>query len=50
DIVGKGQAVVRFVPTGDNIADIFTKALSAEKHWKFCRAMGLRPHTSGSVK
>jgi hypothetical protein len=43
DIVGKGQAVVRFVRTDDQVADIFTKALSHEKHWRFTRAMGLVP-------
>jgi transposase InsO family protein len=41
DIVGKGQAVVRYVRTDDQVADIFTKALGHDKHWKFARAMGL---------
>ncbi|KAG5723407.1 hypothetical protein E4T56_gene14132 [Termitomyces sp. T112] len=50
DLVSKGQAVVRYVPTEDMVADIFTKALGHEKHWKFTKAMGLRLHTSGSVK
>lgn len=50
DLVAKGQAVVRFVPTDDMVADIFTKALGHEKHWKFTRAMGLRLRSSGSDK
>jgi hypothetical protein len=41
DIIGKGQAVVRYVKTDDQVADIFTKALPKDKHWKFCKAMGL---------
>ena len=50
DIVAKGQAIVRYVSTEDMIADIFTKALSKDKHWKFATAMGLRLRTSGSVR
>lgn len=50
DIVGKGLANVIFVPTDDNAADIFTKPLPFDKHWKFTRAMGLQLRTSGSVE
>ena len=50
DIVGKGQAVVRYVSTNDMVADILTKPLTYDKHWKFTHAMGLRLHSSGSVK
>lgn len=31
------------------VADILTKALLHEKHWKFIHAMGLRQHSSGSI-
>ena len=50
DLVAKGEAVVRYVPTEDMVADIFTKALPHDKHWKFTKAMGLRLPTSGSVR
>jgi hypothetical protein len=50
DIVAKGEAVVRYVSTHDMVADILTKPLSREKHWKFAKAMGLRFISSGSVK
>ncbi|PPQ82476.1 hypothetical protein CVT24_002389, partial [Panaeolus cyanescens] len=50
DLVANGHAVIRYVPTDDMVADIFTKALPHDKHWKFTQAMGLRPHSSGSVK
>ncbi|EGN99925.1 hypothetical protein SERLA73DRAFT_72698 [Serpula lacrymans var. lacrymans S7.3] len=32
------------------VADILTKPLTHEKHWKFSKAMGLRLHLSGSDK
>jgi hypothetical protein len=41
DIVGKGQAVVCYVNTNDQVADIMTKSLGHDKHWHFVRAMGL---------
>jgi hypothetical protein len=41
DVVGGGHAVVRYVPTDDQVADIFTKPLGREKHWRFTSAMGL---------
>lgn len=50
DIVATGQAVVLYVPTDDMVADILTKSLSHDKHWKFTKAMGLRLNTSGSVR
>ena len=50
DLIAKGEAIVRYVPTDDMVADIFTKALPHEKHWKFAAAMGLRLCSSGSVK
>ncbi|KAF9223297.1 hypothetical protein BS17DRAFT_705999, partial [Gyrodon lividus] len=48
DLVGKGEAIVRYVPTGDMVADILTK-LAKDQHWKFVKAMGLQLHSSGSV-
>jgi hypothetical protein len=50
DIIARGEAVVRYVSTHDMVADILTKPLSREKHWKFAHAMGLRFLSSGSVK
>jgi hypothetical protein len=50
DVVATNQAVVRYVSTNDMVADIFTKPLARDKHWKFTRAMGLRLASSGSVK
>ncbi|KAF8839361.1 hypothetical protein BDN67DRAFT_905732, partial [Paxillus ammoniavirescens] len=49
DLVGKGEAIVLYVPTGDMVADILTKPLVRDQHWKFIKAMGLRLHLSGSV-
>ena len=48
DLVGKGEAIVCYVPTGNMVADILTKPLVRDLHWKFVKAMGLRLHSSGS--
>jgi hypothetical protein len=48
DLVATGEAIVRYVPTTDMVADILTKGLGHEKHWKFACAMGLRLRSSGS--
>ena len=48
DLVGKGEAIVRYVPTRDMVADILTKPLMRDLHWKFVKAMGLWLHSSGS--
>ncbi|KIJ05837.1 hypothetical protein PAXINDRAFT_30475, partial [Paxillus involutus ATCC 200175] len=50
DLVGKGEAVIHYVPTDDMVADILTKPLVQEQHWKFVRGMGLRMRSSGSDK
>jgi hypothetical protein len=41
NIVGKGQVMVCYVNTNDQVANIMTKSLSHDKHWHFVRAMGL---------
>jgi hypothetical protein len=50
DVVGKGKAIVSYVPTRDMVADIFTKALPTDSHWKFVTAMGLKMPSSGSER
>lgn len=49
DLIRNQQAVVKYIPTGDMVADIMTKPLGLELHWKFVRAMGLQMDSSGSV-
>jgi len=50
DVIGKGKAIVSYVPTRDMVADIFTKALPTDSHWKFVTAMGLKMPSSGSER
>ncbi|MCO5603270.1 hypothetical protein L7F22_057419 [Adiantum nelumboides] len=38
-----GEVNLAYVPTQDNLADLFTKALSREKLEAFCKALGLLP-------
>ena len=38
-----GEINLAYVPTQDNIADLFTKALPREKFEAFCKALGLLP-------
>ena len=38
-----GEISLAYVPTQDNLADLFTKALSREKFEAFCKALGLLP-------
>ncbi|MCO5547578.1 hypothetical protein L7F22_001029 [Adiantum nelumboides] len=38
-----GEISLAYVPTHDNFADLFTKALSREKLEAFCKALGLLP-------
>ncbi|KAG2353942.1 hypothetical protein BDR07DRAFT_1307561, partial [Suillus spraguei] len=51
DLVAKGQAIICYIPTDyDMVADILTKPLIHDNHWKFTKAMGLRLHSSRSDK
>ena len=38
-----GEISLAYVPTQDNLADLFTKALPHEKLKAFCKALGLLP-------
>ena len=38
-----GEISLMYVPTQDNLADLFTKALSCEKFKAFHKALGLLP-------
>ncbi|KAI5062084.1 hypothetical protein GOP47_0022623 [Adiantum capillus-veneris] len=38
-----GEINLAYVPTQDNLADLFTNALSREKIKAFCKALGLLP-------
>ena len=33
--------VLEYIPTGDQVADVLTKALAREKHEKFMEEMGM---------
>jgi hypothetical protein len=50
DLVATNQVEVKYFTTADMVADIFTKDLPLEKHWKFTKQLGLAPSLSGSVK
>jgi hypothetical protein len=50
DLVAKNQAIIKYIPTDQMIADIMTKPLPHDTHWKFVHAMGLRLGSSGSVR
>ncbi len=38
-----GLIELEYIPTADQVANIFTKPLMAEKFWRFCGALGLVP-------
>ena len=42
EIVDRKDIVIDYIPSGDNIADPLTKALSKEKHDQYTYSMGLR--------
>ncbi|KAJ3507815.1 hypothetical protein NMY22_g16815 [Coprinellus aureogranulatus] len=50
DLVRNGVVKIKYLPTEEMVADIMTKPLPRETHWKFVKAMGLRMGSSGSVK
>ncbi|KAJ3514873.1 hypothetical protein NMY22_g14604 [Coprinellus aureogranulatus] len=50
DLVRTGVVRIKYLPTEEMVADIMTKPLAREAHWKFVEAMGLRMRSSGSVK
>jgi hypothetical protein len=33
---------IEYIPTGDMIADVFTKVLPKIKHWKYVEDIGMR--------
>jgi hypothetical protein len=41
DAVEKKELRVEYVPTNQQVADIFTKPLSKIKHFHFCRLLGM---------
>ncbi len=44
DLDETGQVAVEYIPTGDQFADILTKALPRQKFQHLLHAVGLRPH------
>ena len=43
--VEDGKVVVQYIPTRDNISDIFTKPLAKAKFWELAELLGLRAIT-----
>ncbi len=41
DQIEAGDIRIEYIPTAEQVADIFTKPLGAEKHRRFCRMLGL---------
>ena len=41
ELIDQNRIKLEYVPTADQTADIFTKALGKVKHSKFTRALGL---------
>ena len=42
EAVEDGKVVVQYIPTGDNLSDIFTKLLAKAKFWGLTELLGLR--------
>lgn len=40
--VARGDVMFRYVPTGQMLADVFTKALPKQKHLQCCAGLGLK--------
>ena len=41
DIVRRNRLQIEHIPLKDQVADILTKQLPAEKHWRYAQSMGL---------
>ena len=41
EVVEDGKVTVQYIPTGDNISDIFTKLLTKAKFWELTELLGL---------
>ena len=46
EVVEDGKVAVQYIPTGDNVSDIFTKLLAKEKFWELAELLGLHAITS----
>ena len=42
EVLKKGDVKISYVPTDEMIADILTKNLPKQKHWKFLQKMGMK--------
>ena len=45
EAVEDGKVAVQYIPTGDNVSDIFTKPLTKAKFWELAELLGLRTVT-----
>ena len=41
EVVEYGKVMVQYIPTGDNISDIFTKLLTKAKFWELTELLRL---------
>ena len=48
EAVEDGKILVKYIPTDDNTADIFTKPLAKQKFRHFVELLGLRPIGTGT--
>ena len=42
DMVAKGTFVMKYIQSAQNIADVFTKALTGERYAYLCAKLGLK--------
>lgn len=42
EMVKQGVVKVSYIPTGDMVADMLTKALPKDSYWRFMRMLGLK--------
>ena len=45
EVVEDGKVAVQYIPTGDNVSDIFTKPLAKAKFWELAELLGLHAIT-----